>query len=232
MSTHDLTKKILVANWKSNKTANEAKEWLEEYARTVGVVPPNKNVIICPPFSLLGVAAEIVKSKNLFVSVGAQNISSFDSGAYTGEVCGRNLAGLCSYVIVGHSERRQYLHETSQDIANKVLQCTEYGLVPILCVDKHEFTAQAAAMDKKPENLIVAYEPREYIGSGVPEPLEEAKFVLAELRNTFPGCPILYGGSVQEKNVDIYVKDELFDGALVGTDSLDVAKFIAIVKKV
>lgn len=212
--------KFIIANWKSNKTIVEAKNWLES-VRLFDFDSDYLKVVVAPPSVFLPTARESLPAS---INVAAQDISSFASGSYTGAVSARNLEGLVSHVIVGHSERRRYFGETSQDVAQKAEQAIAFGITPIVCVDESEIQSQAAAIVSQILNkCIVAYEPVSAIGTGNNVPVDKVTSVSAQIRESFGSVPIIYGGSVDETNVSEYLL--VCDGVLVGGASLDVDQF-------
>lgn len=213
--------KYFIANWKSNLTLTEAQHWIEE------LVSPESNsqqIIIAPPFTLV---AELSKHlTNLHqVALAVQDLSPYPAGSYTGAISVRNIEGLTvTYVIVGHSERRRYFHETHAEVAMKVTQALEHDLTPILCIDDEYLLAQAVALD--PEMLskcIVAYEPLEAIGSGLNQPIDDVVKVVQQIREVCQPVAVVYGGSVDAENVAQYLA--VTDGVLVGGASLAVEEF-------
>lgn len=214
-------KKLIVANWKSNKTVEEARVWLEAFNQTSG--HDQLTVAIAPSWPLLPVVAENAAGGRAVLAV--QDLSPFPAGSYTGAVSARNLEGWpVKYAIVGHSERRRYFHETVQDIARKVEQAVTARITPIVCVDEGYIAEQAAAIE--PELLthcLVAHEHAATIGTGHGESLSVVKHMVAEVKHAFGEVPVLYGGSVDAFNVNEYLL--IADGVLVGTASLEVAAF-------
>jgi triosephosphate isomerase len=213
-------------------------------------------VAVLPPFTDLRSVQTLVDGDRLQLAYGAQDLSVHDSGAYTGEIAGPMLAKLgCTYVVVGHSERRQYHHESDDVVNAKVQAAIRNDLVPILCVGEpldvrrdgsHVAYAtgqlRAALADvpaDKARSLVVAYEPVWAIGTGEVATPEDAQEVCAELRTTLAelysgaladGVRVLYGGSVKPDNVVGIMAQPDVDGALVGGASLSVDDFAAIVR--
>jgi len=211
-------------------------------------------VAVFPPFTDLRSVQTLVSADKLEIRYGAQDLSEHDAGAYTGEVSGAFLKVLeCRYVIVGHSERRQYHAETDEVVARKVQAALRHGLVPVVCVgetaedlERHgpsavpvaQLEAVLDALTGEPE-LVVAYEPVWAIGSGQAATPEQAQVVAAALRAALrsklgdavaDATRILYGGSVKSANIAGFMREADIDGALVGGASLDVAEFAAIAR--
>lgn len=226
-----MKKLIIVANWKSNKTLKEAHSYLtsflnKDFSSFVHNNPSDvkKEVIICPPSILLAPLKDMLSQigrDNFSLVLGAQNISQFDDGPYTGEESGRMLKEYASYVIVGHSERRKNFLETDEMLALKVKQANENGIEAIFCV-------QGIDTYVPPHVRYVAYEPIGAIGSGNPAEIDEVIKVAKKYKDDGIHY-FLYGGSVTPENVATYTQSEFIDGVLVGTDSLNPDSFSMIV---
>lgn len=219
-----MNKLYIVANLKSNKNEIEAKNWLETFKKIkdLSQVLEEKEVIICPSFTLLSLFSSFMSSNNLPVKIGAQNMSPFNEGAYTGEVNARQIKDYASYVILGHSERRSNFKEYDDMLLNKVKVSLEHGLTPIYCIqDKDTLIPQGVN--------ILAYEPVFAIGSGTPDTPENAEDV-ANFIKIKGNYQILYGGSVTPQNVKSFTDKENLSGALVGGASIDPNEFIEIIK--
>lgn len=209
-------------------------------------------VAIFPPFTDLRSVQTLISADRLPLVFGGQDLSEFDAGAYTGEVSGAFLAALdCTYVIIGHSERRQYHHETDEQVAAKVAAAVKHGLVPVLCVgetaddlERHGPSAVPvaqlrAALEGIAEGtqIVVAYEPVWAIGSGNAATPEQAEKVAAPLRTALAeligadaadATRIIYGGSVKAANIAGFMRQPNVDGALIGGASLDLTEFSSI----
>lgn len=217
--------KLVVANWKSHKTLDEARTWLQLFQAKAHLFPSQAEIVLCPPFPFLSTLHHSLVPE---VALGVQDISPFPAGAYTGAISAHNLNDMgITYALVGHSERRRYFHETHQDVANKVDQAVQNGMRPIVCVDQPYMRAQASAI--KPELLaacVVAYEPLEAIGTGDNQPADQVKAIVTEIQQVFGRVPIIYGGSVTSQNALEYLT--VTDGVLVGGRSLDPEEFSQI----
>lgn len=222
--------RLLVANWKSHKTLEEAKHWAEELRQ---FMQSNTNkfgqagqphIVVTPPYPFLIPLAETLQNVP-GVTLGVQDISPFPAGKYTGAVSVRNLEGLdITHAIVGHSERRRYFHESDIEVANKVDLLVEAGITPILCVDKPCIQSQADVLDKKlKKKCVIAYEPLESIGTGVSEEVAKVLPVITQITEAFGQVPTIYGGSVDEENINAYLL--AMDGVLVGGASLEIQSF-------
>lgn len=242
-------RKILAAgNWKMNKTASEASEVIKEL--TESVKGAKNDVLICVPFTNLETAVRLTEGTN--VKVGAQNMDYHDSGAYTGEVSADMLldAGV-KYVVIGHSERREYYNETDKTVNLKVLKALEKGITPVLCcgesLEQREggITFDWVRMQIKlalagvedVTKVVIAYEPIWAIGTGKTATSEQAEEVCGAIRecvaslygkDAAENTTILYGGSVNAKNASELFAMENIDGGLVGGASLKTADFTVI----
>lgn len=242
-------RKILAAgNWKMNKTASEASEFIKEL--TESVKGAKNDVLICVPFTNLETAVRLTEGTN--VKVGAQNMDYHDSGAYTGEVSADMLldAGV-KYVVIGHSERREHYNETDKTVNLKVLKALEKGITPVLCcgesLEQREggITFDWVRMQIKlalagvedVTKVVIAYEPIWAIGTGKTATSEQAEEVCGAIRecvaslygkDAAENTTILYGGSVNAKNAAELFAMENIDGGLVGGASLKTADFTVI----
>lgn len=239
---------FIAGNWKMNTTLSEAAGLVSEMrARLDGISGVDKAV--CPPFVSLKAVKDILEGSS--VKIGAQDVYFEEKGAYTGEISPLMLKGLCDYVIIGHSERRQHFGDTL-DIVNKKVQATvKAGIKPILCVGETLEQNEAGATEDTvkaqlssalkgiaaTEGLAIAYEPIWAIGTGRAASPDEAGRTIAFIRDTLAdlygsafaeGARILYGGSVNAANADNFLSEPSIDGALVGGASLKANEFIAI----
>ncbi|MDD5492530.1 MAG: triose-phosphate isomerase [bacterium] len=247
-----MRKPILAGNWKMYKTTQEAKALVEGLKSRVGTLN-DREVVVCPPFTSLVTAAEALRGSNL--KLGAQNMYWEDKGAFTGEIAPGMLKDTgCVYVIIGHSERRQYFGETEVTVNKKMKKAFQSGLLPIVCVGETlaeresnrtfqilERQIRDGASGLSPEEankLVVAYEPVWAIGTGktaTPQQAEEAhKFIRQKLAEVYTPAiaeeiRILYGGSVKPENCKELMGQADIDGALVGGASLEVESFSKIV---
>jgi triosephosphate isomerase (TIM) len=219
--------KLIVANWKSHKSREAVEKWMDEFEKSSAKISSEIEVVLAPAMpSLMFVSNCLLDRKDHpQTRLAVQDLSPFPPGAYTGAVSTENLEGFkVHYALLGHSERRRYFAETSQDVANKVDQAIQAGIKPIVCVDKDYIRSQAAAIgDELLSKVVVAYEPLEAIGSGLEEPIETVTKIVGEIRKVFGQVPVIYGGSVSAANIAAYL--EVTDGALVATHSLDADDF-------
>lgn len=242
-----MRKKVIAGNWKMNKLGSECSEFISKIINDIDT--DEKDVIICPTFLSLWEAVKAVEGTK--VSIGAQNMHYEESGAYTGEVSAKMIkeAG-CRYVIIGHSERRKYFAETDETVSLKIRKAYEEDLIPIMCIgetleerengDTYDVLRGQLENALRPintdENIIIAYEPVWAIGTGKTATDEQAQEACRFVRDTLSGIVgdvsekirILYGGSVNEKNVAALMAMPDIDGALVGGASLK-EEFIKLV---
>jgi triosephosphate isomerase (TIM) len=225
------------------KTQAETAEFLQGFLPKLEDTPEEREVILCVPFTDLSVLSQNLHGSR--VRVGAQNVHWADSGAYTGEISAAMLTEIgVRYVIVGHSERRQYFGETDETVNQRLRAAQAAGLTPILCVGESkqqrdageteavifaQLKADLAGVDQ--DNLIIAYEPIWAIGTGETCASEEANRVIGLIRGKLNNgdVPIQYGGSVNPGNVDEIMAQPEIDGALVGGASLQAESFARLV---
>jgi triosephosphate isomerase len=201
---------FIAGNWKSNKTVPEAEEWLKKFS------VHQDNIVLCVPFTVL----RVMKGKTF--GLGAQDVSPFPEGAYTGEVSARQVHEFADWVIIGHSERRKHFGETDELLAKKAEQAKTVGLKIIYCVPDDQTVI--------PKNIdVVAYEPVWAIGTGKSDTPENANAVILNIKATSQVSVVLYGGSVTADNVASFVSQPAIDGILVGGASLDPEKFSALI---
>jgi triosephosphate isomerase (TIM) len=237
-------RKIVIAgNWKMYKTQAESLEFLQGFLGHLDDTPDEREVVLCVPYTALGAL-----SKNLHgsrIKLGAQNIHWEDAGAYTGEISGPMLDEFgVRYVVVGHSERRQYFGETDETVNRRLKAAQKHGFTPILCVGESKEQRQAGETESliigqlktglvgvDQANLVIAYEPIWAIGTGDTCEALEANRVIGLIRSqlTNPDVPIQYGGSVKPDNIDEIMAQPEIDGALVGGASLAPESFARIV---
>jgi len=246
-----MRKPFICANWKMNKTVKEAQELIKELLPLVK--DAQCEVAVCPPYTALSELKKQLDGTN--IALGAQNINENKSGAYTGEISADMLLELgVTYVIIGHSERRGYYGETDDSVAAKVGFALENGLKPIICVgeslDQREANETFSLLEKqvsaalkniKPnevENIVFAYEPIWAIGTGKTATADQANDAIAHIRSVIgkkvgaaaaEKIRILYGGSMNEKNVKELMAMPEIDGGLIGGASLVAEKFAKIV---
>ncbi len=246
-----MRKKVIAGNWKMNMLPNETIQFIEELAPLVK--DTDNEVILCVPYTDLFYA--LLTAQNTNIKIGAQNMHFAENGAYTGEVSGKMLKSInVEYVIIGHSERRQYFNETDETVNKKLKAAFENGLKPIVCVGEtleqreegkveEVITSQTKlALDgltnEQIENTIIAYEPIWAIGTGKTATKEDANDAIKAIRNKIgqiygqnvaDRVIIQYGGSVKSSNAKELFSMSDIDGALVGGASLKSEEFSKIV---
>ncbi|WP_088894207.1 triose-phosphate isomerase [Leptolyngbya ohadii] len=238
-----MRKVIIAGNWKMYKTQAESLEFLKAFLDTIAETPDDREIVLCVPFTDLG-----VMSKNLHgtrVQLGAQNVHWEVAGAYTGEIAAPMLVELgVRYVVIGHSERRQYFGETDETVNLRLKAAQQHGLIPILCVGEtkqqrdageteavigNQLEKDLVGIDR--EKLVIAYEPIWAIGTGDTCDSTEADRIIGLIRKQAqnPDLSVLYGGSVKPGNIDEIMAQPEIDGALVGGASLSPSDFSRLV---
>jgi len=243
----------IAGNWKMYKTQAESKHYLAEFythltltADHARVPLTEKTIVLCPPFTALGVLqAALPQSHHLRLYVGAQNVHWSEVGAFTGEIAPPMLVELgIRHVIVGHSERRHYFGETEATVNQRLRAAQSHGMTPILCVGETKAQRDAGQTESwilsqltqdldgvDAQQLIVAYEPIWAIGTGDTCEPTEANRIAQLIRQHLPtpDVTIQYGGSVKPDNIDAIMAQPEVDGVLVGGASLDPVGFARIV---
>lgn len=224
-------KKIyIIVNWKSNKTIYQADRWFRTLNNSqLTINKEEKEVIICPSFTLLPFVKESIIKSQLSIAVGAQDISPFDEGAYTGEANGKQIKEFADYVIIGHSERRNYFREDEEVVNKKIFLADQYRITPIICVSNVSQIHNSKFIIRN-SNCMVAYEPLFAIGSNTADTPENADQMAKNIKDILGQIPVLYGGSVTSNNINSFTKMPNVDGALVGKASLDAMEFLEIIK--
>lgn len=253
-----MRKKIVAGNWKMNKTAEEAKALLSEVVHMIkDEVTSDVGVVLCPPALYLTIFRQYVTAGGN-ISLGAQNCHERSSGAYTGEISAPMLQSIgIEYVILGHSERRQYFGETAMQLADKVTIALENGLTPIFCCGESRDLRENGDYDRFVKNqlteslfqlsaesfgkVVIAYEPIWAIGTGLTASAGQVQDMHFELRRHIAGqygdmiaqdTSILYGGSANEKNAaELFAQPDV-DGGLIGGASLKSREFTNVVKAI
>ncbi len=247
-----MPKPILAANWKMHKTVRETTEFINGLVRAFPE-PIDRDIVVAPPFTALYAAG--CAAAGTAVRIAAQNVYWEDKGAFTGEVSAAMLAEAgCTYVIIGHSERRHLFRESDEETGRKIKKALEFKLKPIFCVGETlqereaEKTFEVVGRQLKGglnkiasgdiQSIVIAYEPVWAIGTGrtaTPDQAEEVhRFIRRELTSALgevaaSETPILYGGSVNPGNINGIMAQPDVNGALVGGASLDLDSFIRII---
>ncbi len=247
-----MRKPVMAGNWKMYKTAAETGAFFQKFLPMVAGAT-HAEIAICPPF--VNLPAAIDAARGSAVEIGAQDVFWLNEGAYTGEVSAPMLAAIgCRWVIIGHSERRQYFGETNKSVHEKTVAALAAGLKPIVCVGEHLEERESGATEavlveqcgkgiepltaEQFARIVVAYEPVWAIGTGKTATAEVAADAHRCLRGCMESrygraaasaCRILYGGSVKPDNIKALMAQPEIDGALVGGASLDPSSFASIV---
>jgi triosephosphate isomerase (TIM) len=235
-------KVIIAGNWKMFKTQAESAEFMQAFLPLTESTPEERAVVLCVPFTDLVTVSKFLHGS--LVRLGAQNVHWEVDGAYTGEISAGMLVELgVRYVIIGHSERRQYFGEVDRTVNLRIKAAQQQGLLPILCVgetkEQHDAgqTKQVIAeqlrwglVDVDLQKLVIAYEPIWAIGTGDTCAADEANRTIGEIRAQVgnPNVTIQYGGSVKPDNIDEIMAQPEIDGVLVGGASLDAKSFARI----
>jgi triosephosphate isomerase len=242
---------IIAGNWKMNTTVDEAVALVRDMLGGLDDIGGVEKVV-CPPFISLAEVKPVLEKSS--VKLGAQNLHFEEKGAYTGEVSPVMLAHLCDYVIVGHSERRQYFGETDEIVNRKVKAALKFNLKPIMCVGETLAENEAGKTEEvvtrqvkkglagvdKADGLVIAYEPIWAIGTGKAATGKQANATIGLIRRTVQelygesvalGLRIQYGGSVTGANIVEFISQPEIDGGLVGGASLKAADFVGIVEQ-
>ena len=248
-------RKIVIANWKMSLTLRESIQLAKDVS-VENAKAKNIDIVVCPSFTALPSVGPLLPKH---IALGAQDVCWEEKGAYTGAIAPRLLHEMgCRYVIIGHSERRQYFHETDAMVNKKVLATIRAGLIPIICVGENGDERRNGQKDHivmrqvveairgvvlvGAQELIVAYEPVWVIGSGQAVGSDDAEHMSQVIRHTIADtippatmehhCRVLYGGSVDAKNVADFTKRSVIDGVLVGGASLKSGSFSGILAAV
>ena len=248
---------LMAGNWKMNLHHLEAIALVQKLAFTLSPEDYEAvEVVVLPPYTDLRSVQTLVDGDKLLIKYGAQDISEHDNGAYTGDISGAMLAKLgCSYVVIGHSERRQYHGETDELVAAKIQAAYNKDIIPIACVGEpleirregahvahvlNQLDGALAGLDvARARTIVIAYEPVWAIGTGEVATPADAQEVCAAIRarvksrydaETAAAVRVLYGGSVKPDNVAGIMAEQDVDGALVGGASIDADQFAALVR--
>lgn len=223
----------LIANWKSHLSNTQSLIWLKEIERLNPNISPNLKVIVCLPFTDLPEFNRHLNFSKTPLSVGAQTVSPYPAGKHTGDITAEMLSELVTYCLVGHSERRASLKETSQDVAKQCQRLLQTNITPVICVDAPYIDEQIKELFTKNIPLsrcLFVYEPISAIGTGKPEPPEDASGVVSKITLLTNGdSPTLYGGSISPQNVLSFTSQTNINGVLVGTSSLNPSTFSRLI---
>ncbi len=244
-------KPMMAGNWKMHKTGAEAASFVQALASQLKSLPANDlpDIIICPPYTALPKTEQTLKETGIPVGLGSQNMAAHESGAYTGEVAPGMLAEFgVEYVILGHSERREYYNETDEAVNAKTALALSKNLIPIVCVGESLAQREAGETDSwvrgqveaalkgfdtaQRRQIVLAYEPIWAIGTGKVCDATEANRVIGLIRQAVGVAEtrILYGGSMKPDNVEGLMAQPEIDGGLVGGASLEADSFFKLIQ--
>ncbi len=212
--------KYIIGNWKAYKNDREALDWVMAFQKyDLTKFKDKVEIIICPPFPLLPIVKQALTETSQ-IKLASQDISFFHAGSYTGEVSAHTLKGMVDYCLIGHSERRKYLHETDDMLSQKALNAQDFDITPIYCI--------RMPADRIPDKVkFVAYEPTAAIGTGANEDVSTVLKIKQELSKK-PEV-FIYGGSVTLSNASQYLQENEIDGVLPGGASLKPDVFYGII---
>lgn len=222
-------KAYIIGNWKSYKNTESGLAWLKDFR---GIYKENAGVevVIAPNFlSLENLSKAVADAKIPSFSLSAQDVSPFPRGSYTGAIAADMLGPLVRFAIVGHSERRRYFHETSQDVVNKVTEVADSGITPIVCVEDADMLSQLRPLqDIDCREIVVAYTPVDTMNFSIPASVERISQAVTRIQSFFPKWPIIYGGSVTEANARDFLSVPGLRGLFLGRTSLEPKKFAEV----
>lgn len=229
-------RKLLIANWKSNKSLADTQQWIGSLLKAniqveLQALSPQLELVIAPSNIFIASLQNQVATSALKVGLAAQDCSPFPLGAYTGAEAAAALVDLgASYCIIGHSERRRYFGETNNQVKEKVQAALDAGLQPVVCIDTDTLTEQFDVLGASmAQQCIIAYEPLAAIGTGFHPEANEVAAIHNQIRTLYQPRKVLYGGSVDADSALGY--STFSDGFLVGTASLQFEDFMALIRR-
>ncbi|PHR24582.1 MAG: hypothetical protein COA36_14930 [Desulfotalea sp.] len=222
-------KKYVIGNWKCHKTTDDGLQWLQQFSQRYRA-SDTVDVVVAPSFLCLErISLALAELRLAGVSLAAQDVSPFPRGRYTGAIAADMLKRVARYVIIGHSERRRYFHETFQDVINKAMESADNGLIPIVCVEDASLLTQLRPFaDIDCKEMIIAYTPVDALNFNIPESVERIAAAVTRIRAFFPAFPIIYGGALTGKNARDYLAIEGLDGLFLGSASLEADEFAKV----
>lgn len=227
-------KPVIIANWKANKTLEEIKTWVDK-TKAVLAKQDNAEIIICPSYTSISLLNSLFKGTR--IRIGAQSVSHFEQGAYTGEVTASMLQGVVEYCIAGHSERKRFFNETEDDVLKKIENLLACKIKPIFCIaglkqlDNYLAKNKKLLQDNKKE-IIFVYEPPEAIsvaGKYRAQSPEEADSEAGKFAEKVGSDVVIYGGSVNPDNISAFLSTKHIKGALIGNASLNPDTFLELI---
>lgn len=222
-------RRYVIGNWKCHKSSDDGRRWFDKFA-TLYRPHMEVQVVVAPSLvSLESIAAHLERLGLDNLALAAQDISPFPKGSYTGAVAADMVTKMAGYVIIGHSERRRYFHETSQDLLNKVAEAADSGLTPIVCVESSDTLSQLAGLaDIECKQLLIAYTPVDALNFKISESPEKVEEQVNLIRQRFPSFPVVYGGALYPGIVKDYLQLSNLSGIFVGSSSLEPESFADI----
>lgn len=221
--------RFVIGNWKCHKSTTDGQSWLDRFGGLYRS-HPEVEVILAPSIiSLENIALHLSTLQLANVSLAAQDVSPFPKGSYTGAVAADMIRSSASYVIIGHSERDRYFRETGQDVANKITEAADSGLIPIVCVEETTYVPRLSTLvDIECERALVAYTPVDALNFNIAESPEKVAETVGRIHSKFPLWPVVYGGALGDENVENYLRLEELAGVFLGSASLEVDVFAGI----
>ena len=229
--THSPARRLVVGNWKSRKSLDEACAWFDEFRR--GYQPVDGvTVALAPPLVLLyPLAAYLTRIGFQQIALAAQDVSPFPPGSYTGETAADLVRGVCRYAIIGHPERHRYFHESGGDAVNKVSEAADAGIIPIICVDEQSGMSRLTALRGiDTDSLVIAYIPADAHRYHRPQDPEKTARAVSYLSQVYPHRPIICGGGIDASNCHAFTAVAGNSGLMVGDGSLKPQSFLKIVQ--
>jgi triosephosphate isomerase len=236
-----MKKLFIVGNWKSYKTWNDAKVWLEQFKDLNPVYTSDeKEVIVCPPYLFLSGMKSFIDAHTIPIKLGVQDISPFDEGAYTGAIFARQAKEFVTHALIGHSERRKYFHETDGDVLAKVKQLLAQEITPILCISDMKqlefYLKEDDVLVSHADKIIFVYEPPGAISGGGAFHAADPRDIDANTaqigKMIGKDVTTIYGGSLNPDNAAEIFGLEHVHGGLPGQASLEPEKFVSIIKSI
>lgn len=227
---------VIIANFKANSTWDQIDFWIENISKKLQSFPGI--VVFCPSTPFLAESAQKIKNIDAKIALGAQDVSKFDQGAYTGEYAASQIKGIVAYCIVGHSERRKYFSETNEDTLEKAKRLLESQITPILCVSDESqldyYLSKGTFIKDNVANIIFANEPPSAISGGGdfhPDTPENANKVCKKIKEKVgKNALTIYGGSINPENVAQFFSQSEIQGALIGQASVNTDDFMKVLQ--
>ncbi|MBI2012346.1 triosephosphate isomerase [Candidatus Curtissbacteria bacterium] len=229
---------LVVANLKANKTWDEMSDWLDQISPFAEKF--SGTVVVCPTSAFIAAAHQKLQTENSKLKLGSQDISKFEHGAYTGELAASQIADICQYAIIGHSERKKFFGETPDDVLAKLKLALDAKVKPILCLANIEeldyYLSKSPFLQEASSQICFVYEPPSAIsaqGEYKPDDPEVAAKIAGSIKSKIsPEAVVIYGGSINSNNAAGFFSKESIKGGLVGQASLDPSHFVRILESI